>query len=59
MKKLVKLLSVLIVSVSVSISDIAKQIVVVGTNAEFAPFEYLDKNEIVLLRNDGIDLLKM
>ncbi|MBQ3437272.1 MAG: basic amino acid ABC transporter substrate-binding protein [Fusobacterium sp.] len=54
MKKLVKLLSVLIVSVSVSISAIAKQIVVVGTNAEFAPFEYLDKNEIV---GFDIDLL--
>lgn len=54
MKKLVKLLSVLIVSVSVSISAITKQIVVVGTNAEFAPFEYLDKNEIV---GFDIDLL--
>ncbi len=54
MKKLVKLLSVLAVSLFISISVFAKQVVLVGTNAEFAPFEYLEKNEIV---GFDIDLL--
>lgn len=54
MKKLVKLLSVLAVSLFISISAFAKQVVLVGTNAEFAPFEYLEKNEIV---GFDIDLL--
>ncbi|MDY4011217.1 MAG: basic amino acid ABC transporter substrate-binding protein [Fusobacterium gastrosuis] len=54
MKKIVKLLSVLAVSLLVSISVFAKQVVYVGTNAEFAPFEYLEKNQIV---GFDIDLL--
>lgn len=54
MKKLVKLLSVLAASLFISISVFAKQVVLVGTNAEFAPFEYLEKNEIV---GFDIDLL--
>ncbi|MDO4691063.1 MAG: basic amino acid ABC transporter substrate-binding protein [Fusobacterium sp.] len=54
MKKLVKLFSVLTVGLFVSISVFAKQVVLVGTNAEFAPFEYLEKNEIV---GFDIDLL--
>ncbi|MCI7223587.1 MULTISPECIES: basic amino acid ABC transporter substrate-binding protein [Fusobacterium] len=54
MKKIVKLLSVLAVSLFVSISVFAKQVVYVGTNAEFAPFEYLEKNQIV---GFDIDLL--
>lgn len=54
MKKLVKLLSVLAMGLFISISVFAKQVILVGTNAEFAPFEYLEKNEIV---GFDIDLL--
>lgn len=54
MKKLVKLLSILTVGLLLSISVFGKQVILVGTNAEFAPFEYLEKNEIV---GFDIDLL--
>ncbi|WP_022818826.1 basic amino acid ABC transporter substrate-binding protein [Fusobacterium russii] len=54
MKNLVKLFSVLAVGLFISVSAFAKQVVLVGTNAEFAPFEYLEKNEIV---GFDIDLL--
>ena len=48
MKKFVKLMLMSLLSVVISISVFAKNnVVYVGTNAEFAPFEYLDKNKIV------------
>lgn len=54
MKKIVKLLSLSVMFVLFSLSLLAKEIIYVGTNAEFAPFEYLEKNEIV---GFDIDLL--
>lgn len=54
MKKIFKMLSLLAISLLVSVSVFAKQTIVVGTNAEFAPFEYLEKNQIV---GFDIDLL--
>ena len=48
MKKFVKLMLMSLLSVVISISVFAKNnVIYVGTNAEFAPFEYLDKNKIV------------
>ena len=47
MKKFVKLMLISLLSIVISISVFAKNVVYVGTNAEFAPFEYLDKNKIV------------
>lgn len=55
MKKIVKLVVMSVLAMVVSVSAFAKNSVVyVGTNAEFAPFEYLDKNQIV---GFDIDLL--
>ena len=55
MKKIVKLVVMSVLAMVVSVSAFAKNAVVyVGTNAEFAPFEYLDKNQIV---GFDIDLL--
>lgn len=54
MKKFFNLLTVLALFAFVSVSTFAKQVIFVGTNAEFAPFEYLEKNEIV---GFDIDLL--
>lgn len=54
MKKLLKLLSLSIMFSIFSLSLLAKEIIYVGTNAEFPPFEYLEKNEII---GFDIDLL--
>ena len=51
MKKIFKLMMLVVLSVVFSISLFAKDVVYVGTNAEFAPFEYLEKNQVV-----GFDL---
>ena len=54
MKKIFKLMMLVVLSVVFSISLFAKDVVYVGTNAEFAPFEYLEKNQVV---GFDIDLL--
>ncbi len=47
-----------LLSVVISISVFAKNnVVYVGTNAEFAPFEYLDKNKIVGFDIDLLDAI--
>ena len=57
MKKFVKLMFMSLLSVVISISVFAKNVVYVGTNAEFAPFEYLDKNKIVGFDIDLLDAI--
>ena len=58
MKKFVKLMLMSLLSVVISISVFAKSnVVYVGTNAEFAPFEYLDKNKIVGFDIDLLDAI--
>ena len=58
MKKFVKLMLMFLLSVVISISVFAKNnVVYVGTNAEFAPFEYLDKNKIVGFDIDLLDAI--
>lgn len=57
MKKLFNLLSVLFVSLFVSANLFAKEVIYVGTNAEFAPFEYLEKNKIVGFDIDLLDAI--
>ncbi len=48
MKKVFKLMLMFLLSVVISVSVFAKnKVVYVGTNAEFAPFEYLEKNKVV------------
>ena len=48
MKKIFKLMLMSLLSVVISVSAFAKnKVVYVGTNAEFAPFEYLEKNKVV------------
>ena len=48
MKKVFKLMLMSLLSVVISVSVFAKnKVVYVGTNAEFAPFEYLEKNKVV------------
>ena len=43
-----KLMLMSLLSVVISVSIFAKnKVVYVGTNAEFAPFEYLEKNKVV------------
>lgn len=55
MKKFFKFMLMFLLSVVISVSALAKaKIIYVGTNAEFAPFEYLEKNNIV---GFDIDLL--
>ena len=56
MKKVFKLMLMSLLSVVISVSVFAKnKVVYVGTNAEFAPFEYLEKNKVV---GFDIDLLE-
>ena len=56
MKKVFKLMLMSLLSVVISVSAFAKnKVVYVGTNAEFAPFEYLEKNKVV---GFDIDLLE-
>ena len=58
MKKFVKLMLISLLSIVISISVFAKNnVVYVGTNAEFAPFEYLDKNKIVGFDIDLLDAI--
>ena len=58
MKKFFKLMLMSLLSVVISVSVFAKNnIVYVGTNAEFAPFEYLDKNKIVGFDIDLLDAI--
>ena len=58
MKKFFKLMLMSLLSVVISISVFAKNnVVYVGTNAEFAPFEYLDKNKIVGFDIDLLDAI--
>ena len=58
MKKFVKLMLMFLLSVVISISVFAKNnVIYVGTNAEFAPFEYLDKNKIVGFDIDLLDAI--
>ena len=48
MKKIFKLMLMSLLSVVISVPAFAKnKVVYVGTNAEFAPFEYLEKNKVV------------
>ena len=46
MKKFVKSLLMGALILSLSVSAMAKDKIFVGTNAEFPPFEYLDKGEV-------------
>ena len=46
MKKFVKSLLMGVLVLSLSVSAMAKDKIFVGTNAEFPPFEYLDKGEV-------------
>ena len=58
MKKFFKLMLMSLLSVVISVSVFAKNnIIYVGTNAEFAPFEYLDKNKIVGFDIDLLDAI--
>ena len=58
MKKFVKLMLISLLSIVISISVFAKNnVIYVGTNAEFAPFEYLDKNKIVGFDIDLLDAI--
>ena len=58
MKKFVKLMLMFLLSVVISISVFAKNnVVYVGTNAEFMPFEYLDKNKIIGFDIDLLDAI--
>ena len=58
MKKFFKLMLMSLLSVVISISVFAKNnVIYVGTNAEFAPFEYLDKNKIVGFDIDLLDAI--
>ena len=58
MKKIVKLVVMSVLAMVVSVSAFAKNAVVyVGTNAEFMPFEYLDKNKIIGFDIDLLDAI--
>ena len=58
MKKFVKLMLMFLLSVVISISVFAKNnVVYVGTNAEFTPFEYLEKDRIVGFDIDLLDAI--
>ena len=58
MKKFFKLVLMSLLSVVISVSVFEKNnIVYVGTNAEFASFEYLDKNKIVGFDIDLLDAI--
>lgn len=54
MKKVLKFISLSVMGLLMSVTLFAKSTIVVGTNAEFAPFEYLEKDKIV---GFDIDLL--
>lgn len=54
MKKVLKFISLSVMGLLMSATLFAKSTIVVGTNAEFAPFEYLEKDKIV---GFDIDLL--
>lgn len=50
MKKVFKLMLMSLLSIVISVSVFAKnKVVYVGTNAEFAPFEYLEKIRLLVL----------
>ena len=58
MKKVFKLMLMSLLSVVISVSVFAKnKVVYVGTNAEFAPFEYLEKNKVVGFDIDLLDAI--
>ena len=58
MKKVFKLMLMSLLSVVISVSIFAKnKVVYVGTNAEFAPFEYLEKNKVVGFDVDLLDAI--
>ena len=58
MKKVFKLMLMLLLSVVISISVFAKnKVIYVGTNAEFAPFEYLEKDKVVGFDIDLLDAI--
>ena len=58
MKKIFKLMLMSLLSVVISVSAFAKnKVVYVGTNAEFAPFEYLEKNKVVGFDIDLLDAI--
>lgn len=58
MKKVFKLMLMSLLSVVISVSAFAKnKVVYVGTNAEFAPFEYLEKNKVVGFDLDLLDAI--
>lgn len=58
MKKIFKLMLMSLLSVVISVSVFAKnKVVYVGTNAEFAPFEYLEKNKVVGFDIDLLDAI--
>ena len=58
MKKVFKLMLMSLLSVVISVSIFAKnKVVYVGTNAEFAPFEYLEKNKVVGFDMDLLDAI--
>ena len=58
MKKVFKLMLMSLLSVVISVSAFAKnKVVYVGTNAEFAPFEYLEKNKVVGFDIDLLDAI--
>ena len=58
MKKIFKLMLMSLLSIVISVSVFAKnKVVYVGTNAEFAPFEYLEKNKVVGFDIDLLDAI--
>ena len=58
MKKVFKLMLMSLLSIVISVSAFAKnKVVYVGTNAEFAPFEYLEKNKVVGFDVDLLDAI--
>ena len=58
MKKVFKLMLMSLLSIVISVSAFAKnKVVYVGTNAEFAPFEYLEKNKVVGFDIDLLDAI--
>ena len=58
MKKFFKLMLMSLLSVVISVSVFAKSnVIYVGTNAEFAPFEYLEKDKIVGFDIDLLDAI--
>ncbi|MEG2081506.1 MAG: transporter substrate-binding domain-containing protein, partial [Oscillospiraceae bacterium] len=47
MKKFIYLLKVGVIFTMFSLLSVAKETLIIGTNAEFAPFEYLDNGKVV------------